>query len=541
MPNADPAIPDILTAAGQKGHAHMKAVMGEVSVWLVAEAKKHGLEIAGFHHCIETAAVRHIHIHTKHGNAAAEARRGQIAITFDDFARIPDLLNAPDKIIFGATGRRNQNIIAYIKELPDSTVMYLEEVRTGRRELATISMRKYPATIDANTISGTLNPNGRTDSGDILHIVEVPHNVTAIVETAAKHPARIDTVTGPALDGLTDGEDAQTIDKMPPPLTHTLRRRVLHYLPPVLGVLVLSAIIFGLHRALKHVSLDDVLAALKATPGAEIAHALLLLGVSFCIMLIYDIPGILFAKKLFDFPRLGMRRIGLASFSAYSLSHVLGAPALSAAAIRLRLYAQWGVPAAGIARIITLSGTMFALGTCALLGGVLLFHPLEVPLLGHDVTPLALRALGAALWVVIGLYVRAARKTAPLQIFGKTIPRPGWGLAITQVLLSCADTGIACAILYVVLPTVPGLTYPHVLAIYLAAFAGGLFSGLPGGVGVFDSVLLLGLAGTMDPARAIGAILLFRVLYYLGPAALGGLCFAGHEIWITARRGKPEV
>jgi uncharacterized membrane protein YbhN (UPF0104 family) len=340
------------------------------------------------------------------------------------------------------------------------------------------------------------------------------------------------------LDGRTNDVDRQTINKSSPKVTHPVLRRALHYLPPVLGVLVLSGIIFGLHRALKKVGLHDVLAALKATPGAEIAHALGLLGISFCIMLIYDIPGILFAKKLVDFPRVGMRRIGFASFCAYALSHVVGAPALSAAAIRLRLYAQWGVPAAGIGRIVTLSGTAFALGTCTLLGGVLLLRPMDVPLLGNEVTPLALRGLGAALWVLIALYILAARKTEPLQLLGWNIPRPGWGLAIAQVLLSCADTGSACAILYVVLPTVHGLTYPHVLAIYLAGFTGGLFSGLPGGVGVFDTVLLLGLAGYMDPARAIGAILLFRVLYYLAPAAIAGLCFAGHEIWITALRDR---
>jgi uncharacterized membrane protein YbhN (UPF0104 family) len=340
------------------------------------------------------------------------------------------------------------------------------------------------------------------------------------------------------LNGRTDGEDGQCINKPPPPVPKGVLRRVLHYLPPALGLLVLTGIIFGLHRALKKVSLHDVLSALAATPGAEIFHALALLGASFCIMLVYDIPGILFAKKLFDFPRLGMRRIGLAAFCAYSLSHVVGAPAISGAAIRFRLYAQWGVPPAGIARIVTLSGTTFALGTCALLGEVLLFHPMEMPLLGNDVTPLALRAAGAGLWMVVVTYVLAARSEKPVKLMGKNIPRPGWGLAIAQVLFSCADTGTACAILYVVLPTVPGLTYPHVLAIYLAGFAGGLFSGLPGGVGVFDTVLLLGLAGYMDPARAIGAILLFRVLYYLLPAVLGGLAFGAHEIWITASRDK---
>jgi len=536
MAGEQTTISDVIAAANAPGNAHARALIGETPQRFAALANTHGLNIEGYWHSIDAFAIRHIR--TRHSNTDVEKSRGQIATSDADIAMVTEILDMPDQVIFGARSRRRQPMIGYIKRLREAVFLYLEEVRQGRRELAAISLRKYPAGTLSAVIAASLESNGRTDGGDEIHIVDVPENVTALVATPGKRPAKMDAVGSADLDRRTDGKGRQTIDKAPPPITHPILRRALHYLPPVLGILVLSGIIFGLHRALKKVGLQDVLAALQATPGAEIAHALGLLGLSFCIMLVYDIPGILFAKKLVDFPRLGMRRIGLASFCAYALSHVLGAPALSAAAIRLRLYAQWGVPAAGIGRIVTLSGTAFALGTGTLLGGVLLFHPLEVPLLGAEVTPLALRGIGAALWAVIGLYVLAARKTAPLRVLGRNIPRPGWGLAMTQVALSCADTGAACAILYVVLPTVPGLTYPHVLAIYLAGFTGGLFSGLPGGVGVFDTVLLLGLAGYMDPARAIGAILLFRVLYYLAPAAMAGLCFAVHEIWIAARRGR---
>ena len=563
MADEEPTISDVIAAAGKPGHAHAKAVLGEASAWLVMTANGRNLNLQGYRHTIDTASVRHIH--AKHGDPNIEKSRGQIDISSDDIKFIPDVLASPDKVIFGVRSKRNHPFIGYLKRMADGSTFYVEEVRTGRKELAAVTLYKYPATRDARAIVANLRLDGRTDSGDEIFIADLQEKVTTIVLTNTKNPDTIDanTVAGtlgsngrndggvPAgtlsavnadsleSNGRTDSGNDQIIDSTQQRVTHPLLRRALHYLPPALGILVLSGIIFGLHRALKKVGLHDVLAALKATPGAEIAHALGLLGLSFGIMLVYDIPGILFAKKLVDFPRLGMRRIGLASFCAYALSHVVGAPALSAAAIRLRLYAQWGVPAAGIGRIVTLSGTAFALGTCTLLGGVLLFHPTEVPLLGNAVTPLALRGIGAALLVVIGIYVLAARKTAPLRVLGRNIPRPGWGLAIAQVALSCADTGTACAILFVVLPTIPGLTYPHVLAIYLAGFTGGLFSGLPGGVGVFDTVLLLGLTGYMDPARAIGAILLFRVLYYLVPAAIAGLCFAGHEIWITARRGHP--
>jgi uncharacterized membrane protein YbhN (UPF0104 family) len=258
--------------------------------------------------------------------------------------------------------------------------------------------------------------------------------------------------------------------------------RIKPYLPPVLGVLVLVAIFFGLHRALRHVSVARVLAVVEGTPRRQLVHAVELIMASLAIMAVYDVPGILFARKLIDFRRLGPARVALASSCAYALSHVLGAPAITAAAVRVRLYAQWGIPAAGIGRIVALSGVMFTLGAAALLGGILVLHPADLPLFGQNLPQGVLRLLGLACWVVPVAYVALAGGTKPFVILGKTLPRPGPGLAAGQILLSCADTGCACAILYTVLPTLPGLTYAHVLGIYLAAFAGGLVSALPGGV-----------------------------------------------------------
>jgi uncharacterized membrane protein YbhN (UPF0104 family) len=217
---------------------------------------------------------------------------------------------------------------------------------------------------------------------------------------------------------------------------------------------------------------------------------------------------------------------------------VLGAPAISAAAIRVRLYAQWMVPPAGIARIIALSGSSFCIGLGTLLSVILLARPMDMPLFGHAVPPWSLRAFGAVLAGILLLYVVAAQQRGTLTIFGRSINLPGRRLAFLQVVLACADTAVACAILFAVLPASPHLTYLRTLGIYLAAFSGGLFSGLPGGVGVFDTVLLLGLTFYLPPATVLGAILLFRLLYFLGPAAAAALCYGGHEVWISFRNSR---
>jgi uncharacterized membrane protein YbhN (UPF0104 family) len=365
-------------------------------------------------------------------------------------------------------------------------------------------MPERPATIDTDNMIANPHLVGQTDGG-----TNPPANATANNATEYK--------------ASKNGRKRMT------------KSRILRFLPPTLGLLVLAGIIFGLHGALKHIRPADVLAALAATSAQQILHAFALLACSFCIMAIYDVPGVLFAHRLIDFPRLGLRRISLASFCAYALSHVLGAPALSGAAIRLRLYAEWLVPTAGIARIIALSGTNFILGGALLSSCILLIAPRSVPLFGHDITTFGLRTIGAVLLGCILLYILLAGRRTQASLFGWQIPLPGSLLACLQLLVSCADTTIAGGILFAILPATHGLSLPHVLAIYLAAFAGGLFSGLPGGLGVFDTLLLLGLSPYMDPATAIGAILLFRVIYFLVPASAAGLCFAAHEIFLTTK------
>ncbi len=316
-------------------------------------------------------------------------------------------------------------------------------------------------------------------------------------------------------------------------------RRLPKFLPPALGLLLLAGIGLGLRGFLRHTSLADVFAAFAATPAPDVLRALGLLTVSFCIMAAYDLPGVTFARRTGECAPLPFYRIGLASICAYALSHVLGATALSAAAIRLRFYSHWGVPPAGLGRIVALSGSSFSLGIATLLGALLLADPGAVPLPG-DMAPPLLRLAGALLLAVPAAYVGLARRFDSVRIFGRRIALPGPRIAVAQTILSCMDIACSCAILHTVLPPAPGLSYPVTLILYAGAFMAGSASGLPGGVGVFDSVLLLGFSDYLSASDALGAILLFRVMYFLAPASFAGLCYMGHEFWIHVflRDGK---
>jgi hypothetical protein len=160
----------VLAAADEPGNKHIKATIRPADAWLVDLAQKEGLDIDGYQHSLDTSAVRHIR--KEHGDEATELARGQLPVTDEDLLQIPTVLAAPDKVVFGLTNRIGKDVVGYLKVLSDGTVLYLEEVRTGRKNLAALSLRKHPATMNVESILSTLDPNARGDGGNNLRIVE---------------------------------------------------------------------------------------------------------------------------------------------------------------------------------------------------------------------------------------------------------------------------------------------------------------------------------------------------------------------------------
>ncbi len=165
-------IHSVVEAAKRPGHAPQKAVIGAIDPWIVDAAKTHGLDIRGYNHVIDGSAVRHTL--NRHGDAEIEASRGQLPISDADFDNILDVIRSPEQVILGTKTRGKRDQIGYIKRLEDGTTLYLEEARTGKKVLATVSMRKYPAAKDFDAITGTLPSNARSDGGNKTIVVRPP-------------------------------------------------------------------------------------------------------------------------------------------------------------------------------------------------------------------------------------------------------------------------------------------------------------------------------------------------------------------------------
>jgi len=97
-------------------------------------------------------------------------------------------------------------------------------------------------------------------------------------------------------------------------------------------------------------------------------------------------------------------------------------------------------------------------------------------------------------------------------------------LAAAQLALSSLDWALTGAVLFVLLPP-STLSFVAFLGIFLVAILIGIVSHVPGGVGVFEGLMVLLLKPYLDSGELLPRLVIFRAVYYLLPfsVALIGL------------------
>ena len=109
------------------------------------------------------------------------------------------------------------------------------------------------------------------------------------------------------------------------------------------------------------------------------------------------------------------------------------------------------------------------------------------------------------------------------------VPRPR--VAFAQIGISCLDMLCATAVLYVLLPPHASIGFIAFAGVYLLALAAGIISNVPGGIGVFEFVLLLLLPGVPQD-QLLGALVAYRAIYYFAPFAIALVLLGAHEVWV---------
>ncbi|WP_333572015.1 lysylphosphatidylglycerol synthase domain-containing protein [Sphingomonas sp.] len=301
---------------------------------------------------------------------------------------------------------------------------------------------------------------------------------------------------------------------------------VRHLAVALVMLLVLAVAAVALKRILAEISWADVRVAINGIAPWRIAAALGFTVASYVTLTGYDVVSLRLLRR-----KLRYRTAALASFTSYIFSHNLGFAVLTGGTARLRIYGRKGLVLSEVAQIMLLTGLTFWLGVLLLLGLGLAALPNAITLADWSLPDLYQRTLGALILAALAGLLLLLRTNAgrPIRLFRWSLVLPSWRMALVQYGLAAADLCLATAALFVLVPDLPLASFPFVVVGYLLAFLSGLLTHAPGGVGVFEAVMLLAIPQA-DRAGLFAALLVFRLIYYLIPLAIGVILFIAHEI-----------
>jgi phosphatidylglycerol lysyltransferase len=301
------------------------------------------------------------------------------------------------------------------------------------------------------------------------------------------------------------------------------RRRWAEVVPAVVGLLLFFAALEVLRIELRRVSWVELMADVVRVPGPKFALAIALTGLNYLVLTGYDLIAFVYIGK-----RLARARVMVTSFLAYAIANNVSFVMLSGASVRYRFYSRWGVTAGDLSRIVFSYSVTFWLGLFALGGLSLMVMPLTVSgsLPAGQLATLA----GWVLVLIPSAYLAATvlRRT-PVRLWRLTLTLPTPQVAAAQFALSVVDWALAGAVLYVLLPpsNVPFFTF---MGVFLVSILLGMASHVPGGLGVFEGLMVLLLKPYLDSGQLLPALVVYRAVYYLLPLTVALLILMGDEL-----------
>jgi uncharacterized membrane protein YbhN (UPF0104 family) len=202
--------------------------------------------------------------------------------------------------------------------------------------------------------------------------------------------------------------------------------------------------------------------------------------------------------------------------------------------VRYRIYSAWGLNAIDVAKICFIAGLTFWLGNVTVLGLGIAFEPQAASAI--DRLPVWFnRLLGiAALAILVGYVAWVWVKPRVIGRADWVVTLPGGPLTLLQIVIGIVDLGFCALAMYMLVPDEPNLGFVVVAVIFVSATLLGFASHSPGGLGVFDAAMLVGL-WQMDKEDLLAGMLLFRLLYYYAPFLVSVILLTLRELVLGAR------
>jgi len=313
------------------------------------------------------------------------------------------------------------------------------------------------------------------------------------------------------------------VGERPQPALSTVQERLRSALPALIGLVLFLAALEVLRTELRAVSWHALTTDLSNLPVWRIFLALVLTTANYAALTGYDFLAFMYAGR-----RLPWRRVVMTSFLAYAISNNVGFAMLSGASVRYRFYTRWGVTPEELSRVVFSYVFTFWLGLLLIGGLSLVISPLPREL-GVSAAAVAVPAGWLLMSASLAYVAAAALRFGPIRFRRVELPLPPPRIAVAQLALSVLEWTIAGAVLHALLPP-RSIPFLSLLGAFLASQLLGLASHIPGGVGVFEGLMVLLLKPYIPSTTLLPVLIVYRAVYYLLPLSIAAVALVADEL-----------
>lgn len=306
-------------------------------------------------------------------------------------------------------------------------------------------------------------------------------------------------------------------------------KKLRSFIPIIFVIILFSISIIAIATELRKYSLSSVWKHLQDIPENRKLLAIALTALGYSLMTNYDILGFVHIKQ-----KLSVMKIAFTAFVCYAVGNTVGFTAFSSTAIRYRYYGFWGVSKIKIAELIIFTHSTFWVGLLSVSGMVSILNPITLPTV-IKLPFTTTRPLGFIFLLIILIYFfLSITLKHPFRFRGEEIAFPKPIISLATVVVSALDWGLAALVLYLVLPVNMSISYGSFFTIYIMALTAGLISTVPGGLGVFETVMLYTRPENITAPEMLGGLIAYRFVYFFLPLIVALVLI----LWETWQKNK---
>ncbi|HEU0159529.1 MAG TPA: YbhN family protein, partial [Hyphomicrobiaceae bacterium] len=248
------------------------------------------------------------------------------------------------------------------------------------------------------------------------------------------------------------------------------------------SLVLLAAALIALCGMLREIDLDQVLAAIRATPFNAVLGACGLVLIGYGTLSFYDY----FALRAVGRRDVPYAVAAYAGFTATAIGHGLGVGFFSGGAVRLRIYSPFGLGVSEVAKIGFITGLTFWLGNLSALGLALAVAP-EQAAAATKLPQWVNQALGVGALASVAAYIAWLRGgTRAIGVHNFRLLLANARLTFVQIGIGILELGVGCLATYLLLPATPSTDCLALAAAYVLAALFGFLCHAPASLGAFE-------------------------------------------------------